>query len=139
MNEPSDEMINARIAQFMGYMFPGYGHFKEAMRADYYFCKDEFRRDPKMYSKADLDSTGLDRCIKYGYGVRVGELKYTSSIDSLVPVVEKLGVNIGLGFSTITRSWFCYYTVNNTKFPIDGKSPARALALAVYRILEEME
>ncbi len=121
MNNVIDEMINKKIAEFLGFKT------REHSEGYSYEVFDEFLS-----------------CWVHG-------LMYTTSLDALVPVVEKLMKDriAACGYSKsmdTTRNdlieyipfieWVgkdSEYLVNQRK-----ESPARALALAIYKVLEDM-
>ena len=60
---------------------------------------------------------------------------FTESLDALVPVVEKLGKPISLNYETSQCEWF----VSDLRigYLSNKKSPAKALALACYKVIKE--
>jgi len=119
MREPSDDEINKTIAEFMGY------HLVD---------------DPDWY---------IDNPSKLPYHAINDEIdyinKYTFSLDALIAPVEKLCIGKDLHFMIenipATELWIVF-EVNGTDERGTYhryKSPARALSLAVYKVIKECE
>ena len=113
MREVSDEDINRRIAEFMKWVKPkGFNQYYEL---------------PKDFV---LDKNPNTIPSQYGRGIP------TKSLDSLIPVVEKLGSDIYLQYFIRVKKWSAWY-VDTGRKEIEDKSPSRALSLAIFNVLGE--
>ena len=81
------------------------------------------QRDPYIFRRNDMR-----RCI------------YTESMDLLLTVVVKLNASFGLKLSDWPTEWEALVETEGKKyFSKPNKSPARALAMAIYQVLKERE
>jgi len=110
MKTPSDDEINARIADFMG------------------------------WSKNHASSKYIYHAFDFSYVIKN---EPTESLDALVPVVEKLDNRVSLVKSVSDHGWAAnVYNIFKKGYPqeymltLQDKSPSRALALAIYKVLE---
>lgn len=121
MSEPSDEMVNARIAEFDGWKKYGV----------HGWAKDQGHYSPGDWKALEYEEEPPD---------------YTTSLDALVAPIEKLwDEHKYLCMYQFKQTlWYAEVRVKDTIYPDDknwfeDKSPARALALAVYKVLEEIK
>lgn len=113
----SDEEINKTIAEFMGWNVNSWDEYNKELYG--------FWDDPQ-------DEDVLTDC------------SYTSSLDALVPVVEKLKSSkfkFSIDFYMIEghRATTWNYSGYEKMSELFDESPARALSLAVYKVIKERE
>lgn len=83
-----------------------------------------------------------DECFCYpcpSCGMGDNLVDFTKSLDALIPVVEKLGWGVELwhrshGKNCDRNTWVACYKKEH-----EDKSPARALAMAIFSVLEEQD
>lgn len=117
MEKPTDEQINKRIAEFMDVIY-----FEDSKMLDAGRVGSSI--DPSAYYLRD---------------------PYTKSMDALIPVVGKIMLKEKdhgwVDFEFTPKTWegdmiYIVYSYDK-KINVCEKSPSRALALAIYKVLEE--
>ena len=78
-------------------------------------------------------------------GYSIGKVQYHLSVDALIPVFEKLGLNVNLSYQPSTKTYRCRvfkygktYHINEGKPPKKYKSAAIASVMAAAQAIEEL-
>ena len=135
MKDVSDEEINKTIAEFM----------ERIWYAEYLDLKNKLKGSGEL----TIDHIKLTRLTCFYHDWR----PYTTSLDSLIPVIEKLNVPMSFYYNTNEieeEKYQAAIDASSKQCPTcerhsweygrgQDKSPSRALALACYHVIKEME